>query len=143
MGELARALLETTAAWVAGLTAIAGGASALIVWSWRRIKAISDVSARDAMEPFKATLKRLEQVESDVNQTTHDVANLRTALNALGTRTGRIETTLESVARKEDVAALHREFVEFRGGTAADLRQVSSMVHSITAAILRAGEGTK
>lgn len=133
-------LLQTTAGWVGILTAISGFLGGVLIWVWKRIRAISDGSARDAVEPFKETVKRLEKLEVDVHQTTHDVANLRTSQTALSGRIGRIETTLESVARKEDVAGLFREFAEFRGSTTSELRQISSMVHSITTAILRSSD---
>jgi archaellum component FlaC len=143
MADLFGQLLQNTAAWVGTLMTIAGGVGWLLIFAWKRVKAVSDVSAREALEPFKATLQRLEKVEEDVHQTTSDVASLRTSQGALSNRIGRIETTLESVARKEDVSVLYREFVEFRGGTASELRQISSMVHSITTAILRSGDDKK
>lgn len=140
-------LLRTTAAWVSALMAISAGVGAVIYGLWRRVRVVSDASAREAVEPLAEPLaeavRRLEKVEAETHRVVKDVSNLRTAQTVLDRRIGRIETALEGVSRKEDLAALGSDFAEFRGSASAELRQINSLVQSINLAILRAGEARR
>jgi hypothetical protein len=136
------AFLETTAglmAFLLSLSALLGGAAA---WGYRRVKAISIDTLRDAMAPHADTRRKVEHIEAGLQAVKAEVGALRLDHGQIARRITSLEHVMEGVARKEDLHALTREFVEFRGATSKELDRNSGMLDTVYRAILRASKET-
>ena len=121
------------------VTSIAGG----LMWVGKRIRAVSSDVAQEALAPHAATVGRVAGVERDLADVAEDIKVLKQDHGLIAKRMSRLETTIENVARREDLVTLSREFAEFRGTVVAENRQMSGMVDSMYKALLRADRDVK
>lgn len=141
MGQEVLGIFEVWQVVLGTMVLTTGALVTVIAWLAKRVRAVSMDVAGEVMAPHEATVGRVQRVEERLAAVADDMHSLRSDHAAIGRRMSRLETTIETVARKDDLAEIAREMSEFRGAATAEIRQIGGMTHSIHQAILRANRG--
>lgn len=122
---------------ILGLFTIASG---VILWLDRRQKAFATSAVAEATRSSGTLAAKVSDMDEDIGRVARDLSAVRKDVHALSGRVHSVEKSMETVARQSDLADLRGDVKGLSGSVTAEMRVLTTMMHSFQVAALRAAE---